>query len=35
MNTSAVLALLGDLYAQITALQQRIAALEAEKEGSK
>ncbi len=28
MNTAAVLALIGDLYAQITALQQRIAELE-------
>ncbi len=28
MNTAAVLALLGDLYAQITVLQQRIVELE-------
>lgn len=29
MNAAAVLALIGDLYAQITALSQRVAELEA------
>ena len=31
MNAEAVLALIGDLYAQIVALQQENAALKAEK----
>ncbi len=35
MNTAAVLALIGDLYAQITALQQQITELEKKIENKK
>lgn len=35
MNTAAILALIGDLYAQITQLQQENAALREQQEGPK